>query len=759
LALTLQARQPYPLQVTPRQDPVMHRLLLDAWWQEYTVGRRRPLAPKPDYPPQVENYLMSMLGRRLNLRLPQDKQIDSPYARLEQELGVMLETEGILLGMEQDRVLGMTNLGLPADQPLPAALDPPPLEVPESDAKVAVEPLAMHVPAECFYVRFGSFSNFLWIQDTLDTWGGDMQNLVAQRGLDYGRNRHMQDQLILYQTKLSRMLGETVISDVAIIGTDMYFREGAAYGFLFEARNSLMLGMSLSSDRSNRVKQGGVKEEKIKLAGQEVSLIASPDGSVRSYYAVSGDYHFFTSSRALAERFLQVAKGPGSLGASKEFRHARSIMPLSREDTVFVYFSDAFFRNITGPRYRVETMRRLESVADVEVVQLAKLASATEGKPGGTIEQLVVGGLLPADFGPRPDGSRAVLERGEVYDQLRGRRGMLLPVPDVPVDRVTAAEAASYAKFAEFYRVKWGRLDPAMVAVKRQAQPGRRERVVIDALMKPFDRRHFEFLAQWVGPADKVRLAAVPGDMAAFELVLTQQRLFGGLRDVGSPVDVMRGTGTIWDRFHNLLVGYVGSYGPPGLLGLLDVMIPAPADPAGYASNRLGLWRRQFDRFTVYSLQPEVLATVTPQLHFEQAGRPAQARLHVGDVSQARVTPALNNWAYSRCRETALGNIRLMHALDQQLHVPPANCKEAAEFLLAAKLVCPLGGQYVFRPTPDGLGYWTAPALEADSGGPPPGYVAPPLDWFRGLDLEATMTENALSAHAVVIMQLPTEKK
>jgi hypothetical protein len=123
------------------------------------------------------------------------------------------------------------------------------------------------------------------------------------------------------------------------------------------------------------------------------------------------------------------------------------------------------------------------------------------------------------------------------------------------------------------------------------------------------------------------------------------------------------------------------------------------------------------------------------------------------------VTPALNNWAYSRCRETALGNIRLMHALDQQLHVPPANCKEAAEFLLAAKLVCPLGGQYVFRPTPDGLGYWTAPALEADSGGPPPGYVAPPLDWFRGLDLEATMTENALSAHAVVIMQLPTEKK
>ncbi len=33
--------------------------------------------------------------------------------------------------------------------------------------------MAMRVPAECFYVRFGSFANFLWLQDTLAKWGGD----------------------------------------------------------------------------------------------------------------------------------------------------------------------------------------------------------------------------------------------------------------------------------------------------------------------------------------------------------------------------------------------------------------------------------------------------------------------------------------------------------------------------------------------------------------------------------------------------------
>ena len=177
----------------------------------------------------------------------------------------------------------------------------------------------------------------------------------------------------------------------------------------------------------------------------------------------------------------------------------------------------------------------------------------------------------------------------------------------------------------------------------------------------------------------------------------------------------------------------------------------------------MGLWRRQFDHFSVYSFQPDVLAAVTPQLRWQEGPRPGQAWLHVGDVSQARVTPALNRWAYSRTRETALGNLRLMQAVGQQLHVPAADCKAAAESLLAAKLICPLGGKYVFRPAPDGPGRWTSTALEAEAAGgsagePPPGYVARPLTWFRGLDLDGTMIESSLAAHAEILMQLPAKK-
>ena len=41
----------------------------------------------------------------------------------------------------------------------------------------------------------------------------------------------------------------------------------------------------------------------------------------------------------------------------------------------------------------------------------------------------------------------------------------------------------------------------------------------------------------------------------------------------------------------------------------------------------------------------------------------------------------------------------------------------------------------------------------------PKGYLSPPLNWFRGLDLDATMTEKTVSAHAEVIMQMPPKKK
>ena len=90
------------------------------------------------------------------------------------------------------------------------------------------------------------------------------------------------------------------------------------------------------------------KEEKLQIAGHAVSFVSSPDNAIRSFYVADGDFHFVTTSRKLVEWFLATgAAEHESLGAlSSVSSLARTNLPLARNDTVFAYFSPAFFHNL-----------------------------------------------------------------------------------------------------------------------------------------------------------------------------------------------------------------------------------------------------------------------------------------------------------------------------------------------------------------------------------------------------------------------------
>ena len=756
LKLTLQTARAETFVVRPRTDPRAHDRLFRAWWREYTA---RPgfIQNSVDYPPVVDNYLKAMLASRLNLPLPDLEEDDSWQKDL---LGLAQGSETIRLRLQRDRFRAKTGLDQPADRPLPqpAIGDELPFPTP---ADVDIEPLAMHVPQECLYIRFGSFANFLWLQDTLEKWGGDSQNLIALRALDYEISRRIEEQLVLKQSALARLVGGTIIADVAIVGTDLLFQEGGAFGIMFQARNGILLSADILQQRSERVEKGdGVTDQKIDVGGRPVSLLSSPDGDVRSFYAVDGDFHFVTRSRRLVERFFEAGSGKTPLGETKGLRFARSLMPLDRADSVFVYLSESFFQNLVSPTYRVETVRRIQALADIELVRLARLAARAERQPADSIEELISGGFLPADFGPRPDDSQTVLDGDHVFDSLRGRRGTFLPVPDVSVSAVTATEADDYRKFREHFHSQWGRLDPITIAVSRKDQGQGLEQVVVDARMTPFSKENYQRIAEKVGRPDNQRLPLIKGNLAAFEIILDEQRVFGGLEDVGPPLSsgdgLLLGDGLL----RNFLIGYLGTNGPLGPLQILNLGI-GQSDAAGFARSPLGGWRLEYGPFTLFSFQPDILSAVAPQLQYEEARREGQLWIDVDDPSGARIAPHLNNLSYARTRETSRGNLRLLHAISQQLHVRGQDCLDVAQTLLDAKLICPLGGQYEYRRTPDAPGHWTSTALDNAAEGSlfttqaPEGFISPPLSWFRGLHLDARVDPQALSLHAEVLMQMP----
>ena len=159
LQITLQAKSPIPIPVIPRHVPAAYQRLLAQWWRQYAQPPQL-LEQKPDYPPQVENYLTTTLAVKLNLRLPEAKQTNSPHADLQKEIGLNLGTESIRVALQQDRILGLNNLDMPADQPLPDALEPPPLEFPEQDGEVKIEPLVAPRSGRMFLPAFRQFQQF-----------------------------------------------------------------------------------------------------------------------------------------------------------------------------------------------------------------------------------------------------------------------------------------------------------------------------------------------------------------------------------------------------------------------------------------------------------------------------------------------------------------------------------------------------------------------------------------------------------------------
>jgi hypothetical protein len=292
---------------------------------------------------------------------------------------------------------------------------------------------------------------------------------------------------------------------------------------------------------------------------------------------------------------------------------------------------------------------------------------------------------------------------------------------------------------------------------------------VVDLQAAPLSKKHIGILNQWLGPPTDQRLAPVPGNVVSFEAVLRggtffsgdEHHLFGGLRNA-DPALALDPRANIIARILTSklegMQGYLGAWPNPGFLRLIGAGPATQPDPAGYSQLITGLWRRQFDDFTLLSFHPEILDQASSQLRFEKAARPAQVWFHAEDLAKSTLAPMINAYGYRQSRQITQGNARFMNMLRDQLHVPLADCLTTGERLLNASFEAPLGGKYEARELPSGMKAWVATAL-ADRSDPnkvPEDYQFQALTWLRGIDFELTTVDGALAVHGELIMPVET---
>ncbi|MEX0586924.1 MAG: hypothetical protein WD176_09780, partial [Pirellulales bacterium] len=676
LDLTLYAPSPRRFTVSVRGRPRQHERLMRQWWRNYNAAAAEQ-AERSDYPPLVDHYIVSMLSSRLRLDpTPAGRKLLAPEAGQE-GLDLLIATDTARLRLI-DQLMREGADSRRADRPLP---DPPsgksqqpPVPKDAGPKGVEIEPIAMHVPEECYYLRFGSFANYRWFRVLLEDYAGDLRNLIAGRGFDFELNQRFEKRLGIKDTTLGKIFGGKVISDMAIIGMDTFFREGAAFGMMFHASNTKALGGDLMAQRDEAATaRGDVRKTTEKIAGHVVSFYSSPDGVMRSFYAADGDFHLVTSSRTLMRRFLEAGEGRGALGATAGFRHSRSIMPLKRGDTVFAHISAAHLRNLASPQYRVEMSRRMRSVVEIDLWRLAHLAASAEGRPAGTIDDLIEGRFLPRGFGVRPDGSELVIEPSAakvakndpasvvLVDSRRGRAGAFVPVADVEVTSLSPREEEEYLKFRDYVESKLGVLGPVMAGITRK--PGEKgiENISIDARVSPFTGPLAQKLVQLAAPATREAIAPIETDLISGQVVLRgddgePRLLFAGLSDFRGTPTLSRGKLMNWLALAQNAVGYVGSWpeaGPLAKLFRFDGDLPPGETTHIDVFGGLGLFVTKSGEFTVLSLNRDDLDTAAEQLRVIEADEPAQFRLRVEDLTETRLGDAVNQLSYTRSRDAS----------------------------------------------------------------------------------------------------------
>ncbi len=782
------------VRVTPRSDPQGHRALLAQWWREYG-NRWKSLRQDPKFPPIAENFLAANMSRRLALPLPEPS--TGLFAALAPKKSVwdeLLNTEAHQLALDQ-ALLAPAKPQAAEPQPLPPPMPWYDLAPDRDFTGVAVEPIAAHVPAEAFYLRFGNFANYLWFRNLSRKWQGDLGNMIQRRGVERASTKRIERQLSLQESVLAQFLGPQVIEDVAIIGLDPYLNDGAAIGILFHAKNSQVLSQDLLRQRREALtKFPDAAETTVRIAERDVSLIATPGGEVRSYSIADGDFHLVTTSKRLAQRFILAGQGQQPLSTSAGFLGVRKRLSVERTDAVFAYVSPEFVRELTSPAIWIESQRRVRSAREGKLLTLAQLQATAEAHPASTREELIVAKILPAGFGGRGDSSEIVESEDAFNDTIRGKPGLFVPVSEVEVSSVTSEEAAAYRDFGNRFRQEVGQTPPIAIAVSRvplaEGLPTWRsfsetpepeqdensrvserlahmagESLSIDVVATPLNDVKLGKLPDSLGEPSDRRLAPVAGDMIHAEFVLDSplplgpadepHHLFLGVRDFRSPLVVERGRLAPGAPPAELIRMYVGTWPKPG--GLLKFFIGEPTAQGPEPVQGLAdTWQAREDDFLLISFKPDVVEQVLPQLQMTPAAEPAQLWIDVADLTGSELSRTVNALGYMRAREASVAACRLMNTLANQLHVPRELCRETAERMMDGRFVCPLGGEYELADVEGGAPMWTSTAITPPNRflltAPPEDFELPLLTWFRGLRAEARLGDDEIAAHLEIDM-------
>ncbi len=425
-----------------------------------------------------------------------------------------------------------------------------------------ISPLALCVPADRFFVHSQSLTKLLELADAGDLWGAHLFNQVAKSAQTHDTSGRLKQQLAVRTDPLSRPFYDMVVADVALTGSDLYFREGTDVTVLFRLKQpkvfrARMDGFLLEAEKSrpDAVRTIGT------IDGVEYVHVATPDRAIHVFSAYPRpDLHVRSNSKAGLQCVLATIAGGKDmerLGETTELKYIRTLFEQGdpRED-VFIYLSDPFIRRQVGPTVKLTERRRMICYNHLRMIgHAATLYQTQYGRAPKSLAELAAHGCAPGVFGEGalrcPCGGQYALSADGTQGvcSVHGHADRLVPGSETTIEQVTEAEAQAYREFVEQYNQYWRQyFDPIVIRLQAAPKQYRAETLILPML----DNSLYTGLATTLGgePEPLDALPVPPSNIFSMVVRWNKEKLLAEsdalkdlgreMADVGLPPSAMR---------------------------------------------------------------------------------------------------------------------------------------------------------------------------------------------------------------------------
>ncbi|HEY7423755.1 MAG TPA: hypothetical protein VH682_05865 [Gemmataceae bacterium] len=335
--------------------------------------------------------------------------------------------------------------------------------------KPAPEPLAELVPGDNYYATARSIRAYLELADQLDRWGGNILHAFELNSRDEQVRARYEKQLCLPAARLAPKLGFTTLRELAITGSDLYWREGSDVSVLFHVTDLQRFFKAVDPfiQEARDEFAAALQESKADHKGVTVESFVTPLREISLHRAVLGNFVICSNSPVALRRILDARAGRiPSLAGALDFQYMRTVFHRDgKEEDGFAFLPDAFIRQLVSPASKIKEKRRLEALSRLTLAHHAALFHAWEtGRLPANRKELLAAARLEPEALRDPDGKEVVWDaaRQAAVSEVYGTRNFLTPLLELTIDKVTQEEASDYAAFRADYERLWQRyFDPA----------------------------------------------------------------------------------------------------------------------------------------------------------------------------------------------------------------------------------------------------------------------------------------------------------